>query len=147
MEYAVTKDSALGPGGSWISFRAFTTSGFQNWRKAHESFKAHHVSAAHTYSMQAWCEFKQRKQDGSRITKMLGEGHLKLVRENRDDMKAVVESLRYTACQGIAQRGHREDDQADNKANFLELLNVIAMFDKNVAKKTTKPVERKIYPP
>nr|XP_055037541.1 uncharacterized protein LOC129425539 [Misgurnus anguillicaudatus] len=39
---------------------------------------------------------------------MLDKGHSALVMENRKYMKAVVESLRFTACQGIAQRGHRE---------------------------------------
>ncbi|KAL7398332.1 hypothetical protein ABVT39_007995 [Epinephelus coioides] len=50
-------------------------------------------------------------------------------------MKAVVESLRYTACQGIAQRGHAEGEQSTNRGNFIELLNVISMFDSTVAKK------------
>ena len=44
-------------------------------------------------------------------------------------------SLRYTACQGIAQRGHREDAESENKGNFVELLNVIGEFDQTVAKK------------
>ena len=146
MEYSVTNDAAfcfscrhfIPAASGFRSEPAFTVSGFQNWRKAQECFKAHNISASHKYSMQAWSEFKQRKQDGSKITKMLGEGHSKLVQENREYMKAVVESLRYTACQGIAQRGHREHDQAENKGNFLELLNVIAMFDKTVANKISK---------
>ncbi|CAL8308166.1 unnamed protein product [Merluccius merluccius] len=35
---------------------------------------------------------------------MLDKGHSALAIENHKYMKAVVESLRYTACQGITQR-------------------------------------------
>lgn len=84
--------------------------------------------------MEARCEFKQRKQEGSKIEKMLDKGHLKLIQENLEYI-AVVESLRYTECQSVAQRGHREDGQVGNRRNFLELLDVIAMFNKTVAKK------------
>ncbi|KAL7400994.1 hypothetical protein ABVT39_021214 [Epinephelus coioides] len=62
-------------------------------------------------------------------------GHSKRVKENQQYMKAMVESLRYTACQGIAQRGHAEVEQSTNRGNFIELLNVISMFDSTVAKK------------
>lgn len=83
--------------------------------------------------MEAWCEFKQRMQDNSKILNIIDKGHSKVVEENLHYMKAVVESLRYTACQGIAQRGHRE--HSANRGNFVELLNVISMFDQTVAKK------------
>ncbi|CAK6976724.1 zinc finger MYM-type protein 1-like [Scomber scombrus] len=147
MEYSVTNDAVLCfscrhfiPAASGFrSEPAFTVSGFQNWRKAQECFKAHNVSAAHKYSMQTWSEFKQRKQDGSKITKMLGEGHSKLVQENREYMKAVVESLRYTACQGIAQRGHREHDQAENK-----VANKISKNPSN-AKYTHHEIQNEIF--
>lgn len=39
-------------------------------------------------------------------------------------MKAVVENLRFKACQGIAQRGHREGESSHNLENFRELLHV-----------------------
>ena len=85
--------------------------------------------------MEAWCEFKQRVKDGSKILNIINKGHSKVVEENCRYVKAVVESLRYTACQCIAQRGHREDEHSTNRGNFVELLNVISMFDKTVAKK------------
>ena len=67
----------------------------------------------------------------------------------------MVLSLRYTACQGIAQRGHREDEGSENKGNFVELLNVIGECDETVAKKlkdnprnakyTRKDIQNKIF--
>ncbi|XP_078022986.1 zinc finger MYM-type protein 1-like [Epinephelus lanceolatus] len=85
--------------------------------------------------MEAWTEFKMKQDSGSKISHLLDVGHSKLVKENQQYMKAMVESLCYTACQGIAQRGHAEVEQSTNRGNFIELLNVISMFDSTVAKK------------
>uniref|UniRef100_A0A672IQM3 TTF-type domain-containing protein n=1 Tax=Salarias fasciatus TaxID=181472 RepID=A0A672IQM3_SALFA len=113
----------------------FTSSGFNNWRKASASLKSHHESMGHKFAMEAWSEFKQTETSGSRISNMLDKGHSALVMENRRYMKAVVESLRYTACQGIAQRGHSEAEESANRGNFRELLDVIGLFDPVVKKK------------
>ena len=85
--------------------------------------------------MEGWSEFKQKETSGSKIANMLDKGHSALVMENRKYMKAVVESLRFTACQGIAHRGHREGEESHNLGNFHELLHVIAKFDPAVDKK------------
>lgn len=141
LEYSISKDSAF-----CFACRHFSrpglahtetafTHGYQNWRKATASFKTHNASAGHKYSMDAWAEFNIRKEAGSKISNALSDGHLKTVRENREYMRAVVESLRFTACQTVAQRGHREDENSNNRGNFIELLNVIGKFDKTVAQK------------
>ena len=144
LEYSVTRDAAfcfacrhfLRPGQhGFHSEPAFTINGFRNWRKATGKFKGHNESGGHKFSMEAWCEFRTKQDSGSKISNMLDVGHSKLVQENRRYMKAVVESLRYTACQGIAQRGHAEDEESTNRGNFIELLHLISMFDSTVAKK------------
>jgi hypothetical protein len=61
--------------------------------------------------------------------------HSKIVRDNREYMRAVVGSLRYTAYQGLSQRGDIENDMAVNQGNFLDLLQVIGKFNKTVAQK------------
>ncbi|KAI4797970.1 hypothetical protein KUCAC02_024725 [Chaenocephalus aceratus] len=66
---------------------------------------------------------------------MIDKGHSALVMENRKYMQAVVESLRYSACQGIAQRGHSEGGDSSNRGHFIELLHLIKMFDVTVDKK------------
>ncbi len=50
-------------------------------------------------------------------------------------MTGVVESLRYTACQGIAHYGHCKDEDSANKGNFREMLDVIGKFDSTVHRK------------
>lgn len=71
----------------------------------------------------------------STICNALSDGHAKIVRENREYMRAVVESLRFTAYQGLSQRGDTENDTGVNQGNFLELLQIIGKYDKTVAQK------------
>ena len=145
LEYSVSQDAVfcfacrhfLGGGGHGFHREpTYTTSGFHNWRKATASFKGHHESMGHKFAMEAWTEFKLKAKSGSKITNMLDKGHSVLIQENRRYMMGVVESLRYTACQGIAQRGHIEDEDSANRGNFRELLSVIGKFDKTVQKKS-----------
>lgn len=125
----------LGGGGHWFHSEPAFSNGYKNWKHATAAFKKHDASAAHKFAMEAWAEFKLATTDGSRLGNMIDAGHSKIVQENRENMRAVVLSLRYTACQGIAQRGHREDEESESKGNFVELLNVIGEFDKTAEKK------------
>ena len=40
-------------------------------------------------------------------------------------MKTLIDTLRLTAVQNIAQRGHREGETSQNKGNFLEILDFL----------------------
>jgi hypothetical protein len=50
-------------------------------------------------------------------------------------MEAIIISLRMLAFQDIAFRGHLENESSINQGNFLELMNVISLFDNVVKKK------------
>ncbi|KAK7913721.1 hypothetical protein WMY93_013932 [Mugilogobius chulae] len=115
----------------------FSLDGLKNWRKGAEKLAQHGSSSSHKQAMQGWCEFKERVKHGSRILNRLDSGHLKLVQENRQYMRAVVEALRFTACQTIGQRGNREDEISTNRGNFLELLSLLGKFDSTVNHKLT----------
>uniref|UniRef100_A0A3B5QKP1 DUF4371 domain-containing protein n=1 Tax=Xiphophorus maculatus TaxID=8083 RepID=A0A3B5QKP1_XIPMA len=56
-------------------------------------------------------------------------GRKQKVEENKKYIKTVAEVLLLTATQNIAQRGHSESDDSDNKGNFLAVLNEIAKHD------------------
>uniref|UniRef100_H3ARI2 TTF-type domain-containing protein n=1 Tax=Latimeria chalumnae TaxID=7897 RepID=H3ARI2_LATCH len=114
---------------------AFTHDDFRNWKKASVSLKTHDTAAPHKYYMESWAEFKLQKEKGSKIKNLMNSAHAKAVEENRKYMRAVVESLRFTACQTIAQRAHREDEQSTNRDNFLELLHLLGKFDSVIKKK------------
>ncbi|CAK6971671.1 zinc finger MYM-type protein 1-like [Scomber scombrus] len=152
LEYSVAKDAAfcfacrhfLKRGHGFHLEPAFTSNRFNNWWKASASLNSHHESMGQVFAMEGWSEFKQKETSGSKIANMLDKGHSALVMENRKYMKAVMESLGFTACQGIAQRGNREDEQSHNLGNFRELLHVIAKFDPTVDKKlATNPSNAK----
>lgn len=115
---------------------AFTANGFNTWVKAQKVLQTHSTSATHRFAMEAWAEFKIRRETpGSRICNALDAGHAKVVHDNRVYMTAVVEALRYTSCQGIALRGHREGEDSSNRGNFLEFLHAVSKFNTTVAEK------------
>ncbi|KAI4792925.1 hypothetical protein KUCAC02_033046 [Chaenocephalus aceratus] len=141
LEYSVTMDGLFcfacrhfaHEGRRFHKETAFTHDGFSTWVKAKQSFLTHDVSGGHKYAMDAWSEFKLRKESGSKISNALSEGHSRTVCENREYVRAAVEALRYTACQPITQRGHGEGE-ASRRGNFSGLLDLIGKFDKTVAK-------------
>ena len=57
------------------------------------------------------------------VSSLLNEGHARLVERNRSYLKIIANTLRWTAVQNIAQRGHRESntDDDNNSGNFLEI--------------------------
>lgn len=63
--------------------------------------------------------------------------HSKHIQENLNYIKTVAEVLLLTATQNISQRGHRETSDADNRGNFLAILDAIGNHDPLVKKKLT----------
>ncbi len=82
---------------STVTVSCTVSTGYQNWKKATSLFKMHNASVEHKYAMTAWNEWTVQKESGSTICNALSDGHSKIVRENREYMRVVVESLRYTA--------------------------------------------------
>ena len=98
-------------------------------------FKVHEKSEGHVNAMFAWGEHKKAILTDSSILDALNEAYNKKVQENRKYIKTVAEVLLLTSTQNIAQRGHRETEGADNRGNFLEILEMIAKHDPVVQKK------------
>lgn len=95
----------------------------------------HEKSDGHVNAMFAWGENKKAALTDSSIRDALNEAYKQQVLENRKYIKTVAEVLLLTATQNIAQRGHREGEEADNRGNFLEILEMIAKHDPVVDKK------------
>ncbi|KAL4121826.1 hypothetical protein QTP88_014259 [Uroleucon formosanum] len=82
----------------------FVSVGFKQWSKAsYKSFPQHEKSFGHKEASAKLAGYKSSKKSGS-----------------------IINSLLYCARQGIAVRGHREDEDSSNKGNFLELLTLRA---------------------
>ncbi len=64
------------------------------------------------------------------LLNVLNKEHDKQIKDNWEYMKTIAEVL-LTATQNIAQRGHDESAESDNRGNFI----AIAKRDKTVKKK------------
>jgi hypothetical protein len=145
MEYSATEDKCYCypcrnfPPTSGIHIEtAFTKDGFSNWKTACEKgrgFKQHGKSQNHIYSMNKWAEFKKRKDTNTSILQTMNAAYAKTIDENRHYLKVVCEVLLFTATQSVAQRGHRETSESDNRGNFVELMSLIATKDPIVLEK------------
>lgn len=87
--------------------------------------------------MMAWKEFERGEKANESLLSTLTKEHSKHIQENRSYIKTVAEVLLLTATQNISQRGHRETSDADNRGNFLAILNAIGNHDPFVKKKLT----------
>ena len=55
--------------------------------------------------------------------------HNKEVRQNRDILKTLTETVLYLSRQELAFRGHDESEDSLNRGNYRELLESFAEFD------------------
>ena len=60
------------------------------------------------------------------VETLISDAYAIKVRENRMYIGQIIEILRFTAVQGIAQRGNDETKDSENRGNFLELLQLIS---------------------
>ena len=56
----------------------------------------------------------------------------KKITDNQKYIKTLGEILCLTATQNIAQRGHRESSDSENRGNFLEILELVSKHDQSV---------------
>lgn len=87
--------------------------------------------------MITWRDYQKAVKSNATLVNALNKEHNKQVRENRDYIKTIGEILLLTATQNIAQRGHEESAESDNKGNFMAILETIAKHDKTVQKRLT----------
>lgn len=118
----------------------FVTVGYGNWKKALEKdsgFRKHENSFVHKSSQVSWDSYKFLKAKGVNISvaTIIDEAYAAEVRENREYISSLADILRFTALQGIAQRGDDESSTSENKGNFLELLHFCAKKDPIVKKR------------
>uniref|UniRef100_A0A3B3HAC2 TTF-type domain-containing protein n=1 Tax=Oryzias latipes TaxID=8090 RepID=A0A3B3HAC2_ORYLA len=143
LEYSQSKDSAFCYAcrhfGLPASGESVLTSeeGFKNWKKA--TFKdggllGHARSEAHTTAMLAWAEYEKSTSGTASLSASLDAEYSKLVKENREYIKVVGETLLLTATQNIAQRGHKESE-VDSKGNFLAIMELLAKNNPIVKRK------------
>ncbi|XP_041864775.1 uncharacterized protein LOC121654625 [Melanotaenia boesemani] len=115
----------------------FTSEGFNNWKKAmftDGGFATHAKSKSHCNAMFAWAEYKKTLESECSLPASMNTGYEKLVKENRECIKSVADSLLLIATQNIAQRGNNETE-GHNKGNFLAIMEHLAKHDPKIKKK------------
>ncbi|XP_060845501.1 zinc finger MYM-type protein 1-like [Rhopalosiphum padi] len=134
LEYSPSKDSVFCFYCRALPFascdKAFITNGFKSWKKMNEYSNNHSKSVAHKESLTKYAGFKSAIKQGNIISK-IDSNHNKVVKENREYIKCLLETILYCAYQGIPIRGHRENEDSENMGNFLELMKLRAK-DNNI---------------
>ncbi|XP_027882815.1 zinc finger MYM-type protein 1-like isoform X1 [Xiphophorus couchianus] len=102
---------------------AFITSGFKNWIKACEKFKAHENSHTHRHAVSVTA------QESHPINAQLSSALATQQGDNRHCLEKIVSSIKYLVRQGQALRGHDDDD-----SNLYQLLKNLAEDDALLAK-------------
>jgi hypothetical protein len=144
LEYSQEADAAFcfacrhfSTANSGYSEMAFTTNGYSNWKKAHSTdkgFAAHMKSPGHVQAYVAWKDFSSKDTSNS-IVNLLSDEHMRQVKENRQYMSAVVDVLKFTAINMLAQRGHDESADSIRQGNFLDLLHLLGKYNETVGQK------------
>ncbi|CAF3356374.1 unnamed protein product [Rotaria socialis] len=74
------------------------------------------------------------------VAKQLNRQHEKQASENRLYLQEIIRTILLLARQGLALRGHREDEESENKGNLLELLE-LRSFDNDLIKSKFKSLQ------
>lgn len=90
---------------------AFINTGFKNWKKAIEKFKAHASSHTHCHAVSVTA------QENHPVDAQLSSALAKQQADNRHCLEKIVSSIKYLARQGLALRGHE-----DENSNLYQLL-------------------------
>ncbi|XP_074378046.1 uncharacterized protein LOC141719568 [Apium graveolens] len=130
LEYSVAKDEAYC---LWCYLfkpnreentgkNAFTTAGFNNWKKALLVFRAHvglSPGSSHNKAARHCQAFKNQRQSISHVVSAQG---YEIEVEYRKRLTTVLNVIRLLLRQAFAFRGHDESLDSLNKGNFLEIL-------------------------
>lgn len=99
------------PSGSRTDSTLITT-GFDNWKKAKDKFRAHEKSQTHRDAL-----FAHRAHKQPPVTAQLSDQVLRQQKCHRDFLMIELSSLKYLMRQGLAVRGHKEEE-----GNLYQLL-------------------------
>ncbi|XP_003388962.1 PREDICTED: zinc finger MYM-type protein 1-like [Amphimedon queenslandica] len=99
---------------------SFTTRGFSNWKNATTAFKKHEVSDCHKEAVDIHTLPEQCEDIALTMQRSLSEER----QVNRRMLHVIIRSIKYSARQGLALRGHSSDE-----GNFIQLLKLQSETD------------------
>ena len=109
----------------------FVLSGYRDWKHAtgvKGMFNVYSTTKSHKEAMLNWSKYKKRVQEGSSIGEQLDKMGDRVIKDNREYVKVLMEAVLYCSQQGIAFRGHSKvDDSATiNTGNFKNLITLLS---------------------
>ncbi|XP_024316455.1 zinc finger MYM-type protein 1-like isoform X2 [Brachypodium distachyon] len=114
----------------------FTVDGFSNWKKVNAgkncAFLTHmgkDSNSAHNFSVRS---FHSLKNSMTHIDKAIVQASAKMIGNARQRLKVTIDSIRWLTFQACAFRGHDESPGSINQGNFLELIKLLALYNKEV---------------
>lgn len=135
LEYSVQGDAAFcfpckqfGPKQNRYKQDALSSHGFDNWKRALESFREHEKSAVHNASTCAWAAFRSGQMHGD-VMEQLEATRTRQNQDRQEYLRRILAVITFLGGQGLALRGHDETKPSKNKGNFVECLNLLKKFD------------------
>lgn len=95
------------------SYNSFVKDGFSNWKHALDTFRSHERGSVHRKAVSSIVSHKK----GQDVAKMISAKFVQEKKDARVCLLKIIESIRFLAVQGLALRGHTEDN-----SNFIQLL-------------------------
>ncbi|GJX82222.1 zinc finger MYM-type protein 1-like protein [Tanacetum coccineum] len=146
LEYSDTKDAAfcfpcylfgrkpIGRAGS----DTFTAKGFNNWRKVNSGKDCPFVShegktpaSAHNFSVRCYEDLKNKV---CHIENVIDKQTEQEIMDNRLRLKVTIDSTKWLTLQTCPLRGGDERPTSLNRGNYLELVKLLALYNKDVAR-------------
>jgi hypothetical protein len=115
--------------------KEFTETGCRNWKNAlgeEGKLLTHSRSNSHLFAAERFA-FAQSVRPG--VDEQLSDAIVQQRnreeierKQNRKVAEIIFDCTRFLARQGLAFRGHLEDEESDNKGNFLELITFLTKY-------------------
>ena len=74
-----------------------------------------------------WTQYMANVSSGTSVASSLDTARKEQVEKNRHYLKTVIWAIMFCATQEIALCSHREGMSSNNKGNFLEVIDLLAM--------------------
>ena len=101
------------------------TTGFNNWKHAHEALKSHENSNQHLDAMAAMCSRKSVTQIDNGLVKQYENE----VQYWKQVLCRIVSVVKFLCIQGLAFRGKNELIGSPNNGKYLGILELLAEYD------------------
>jgi ribosomal protein L22 len=132
-----------------LTQRVFTIDGFKNWKKVRDGKNCaflNHIGKDHnSFHRIAERSYEDLKNQSQHIQNVFENFSSEQIANNRLQLKASIDVVRVLAFQGVAFRGRDESVDSTNRENFLEILNLMVSYNKQIAEVIAKAPKNASY--